>query len=90
MKNHIDNQFYLVGVSVTIYIGKDATVYNARNDDTMEKIFLCQPFVGQFLPNVVDSKKKLVRLLIKHKKIERINKDMQLILYSPANWVLHT
>ena len=54
---------------MTIYIGKDATVYNARNDDTMEKIFLCQPFVGQFLPNVVDSKKKLVRLLIKHKKI---------------------
>ena len=23
-------------------------------------------------------------------KIERINKDMQLILYSPANWVSHT
>ena len=57
LENHIDNQFYLVGVSVTIYLGKDATVYNARNDDTMEKIFLCQPFVGQFLPNVVDSEK---------------------------------
>ena len=53
---------------MTIYIGKDATVYNARNDDTMEKIFLCQPFVGQFLPNVVDSEKFLVSLLIKVRK----------------------
>ena len=53
---------------MTIYIGKDATVYNARNDDTMKKISLCHPFVGQFLPNVVDSEKFLVSLLIKVRK----------------------